>query len=209
MLLRLLGTSPVKHFIFKMKCSSLHTSNPAAMSKIEFLQMVPALLFGISLAELALFLGKVFKREEKLYWEHIVLIAITFETIVFQWYLFFDRIDNIQRSYFNFLVQLLSPLVTFIFVSNLLVRNEFLEKDRSYYFSIHRKRIFLSLAAFAIVNVFTVFFFNPEFQSFKYTFLPVFPITVLTLNAFYDWKYVRWFMYTAKTIATLIVFQYF
>jgi hypothetical protein len=179
------------------------------MSKIEFLQMVPALLFGISLAEIALFLGKVFKREERLYWEHIVLIAITFEAIVFQWYLFFDRIDNIQRSYLNFLIQLMSPLSTFVFVSNLLVKNEFPDKERSYYFSINRKRIFLTLALFGTVNVFTVFYFNPDFQSFKYTFLPIVPITIVILNAFNDWQPLRVFMYCMKVIATGVVLYFF
>jgi hypothetical protein len=179
------------------------------MSKIEFLQMVPALLFGISLAEIALFLGKVFKREEKLYWEHVVLIIITFEAIVFQWYLFFDRIDNIQRSYLNFLIQLLSPLATFVFVSNLLVKNDFPDKPKSYYFSVHRKRIFISLGIFAAVNVFTVFYFNPFFQHFQYTFLPVIPLTFVVLNAYNDWKAVRIFMYCVKVVATCVVFHYF
>jgi hypothetical protein len=48
------------------------------MSKIEFLQMVPALLFGISLTELALFLGKASKDKGKLYWEHWMLIVYFF-----------------------------------------------------------------------------------------------------------------------------------
>src|SRR6185437_5661900 len=131
------------------------------MSKVEFLQMVPALLFGISLAELALFIGKASKGEgRKLYWEHLILIAISFETITFNWYIFYDRLNTIELSYHNFLIQLCSPIAAFIYVANLVVDNNYTEQPLDYYFHKYRKRMFLSLALFVVVNVFTIFYFN-------------------------------------------------
>src|SRR4051812_19021279 len=130
------------------------------MSKVEFLQMVPALLFGISLAELALFLGNASKGKGRLYWEHLVLIAISFETIIFNWYIFYDRINNIETSYLNFLIQLLSPLASFIYVANLLLDNNLPGAPVEKYFQQSRKRIFLSLGLFITINAATVIYYN-------------------------------------------------
>jgi hypothetical protein len=172
------------------------------MSKIEFLQMVPALLFGISLAELALFLGKASKDKRKLYWEHWILIVISFETIIFNWYIFYDRISNIEASYLNFLIQLLSPLASFIYVANLLVKNKFPDDPAEKYFQQNRKRIFLSLTLFASVNAATVVYFNHNMQV---GFLPVIPISIICVNAFYDLKWLRIMAYSMKCIQVVLV----
>jgi hypothetical protein len=175
------------------------------MTKIEFLQMVPGLLFGISLAEIALFLGKSTKGGKRLYWEHIVLIAISFETIIFNWYIFYDRLSSLDTSYFNFLVQLLSPLASFVYVANLLVENKELDKPLSEYFLKNRKRIFLSLAIFATINILTIAFFQSNFQL---GFLPIIPISVILLNAFFDLKWLRIFAYLVKCIQVILVCIY-
>lgn len=175
------------------------------MSKVEFLQMVPALLYGISLAELALFLGKASKGKKKLYWEHLILIAISFETIIFNWYVFFDRINTIETSYLNFLIQLCSPLASFIYVANLVSDNEQSEPVESYFYK-NRKRIFLSLALFAVVNVLTVVYFN---HTIHVGFFPVIPIAVILINAFYDIKWLRIAAYIVKAVQVILVCIYF
>jgi hypothetical protein len=172
------------------------------MSKIEFLQMVPALLFGISLAELAWFLGKASRGKGKLYWEHLVLIAISFETIIFNWYIFYDRISNIETSYLNFVIQLLSPLASFIYVANLLLENNFPDDPAEKYFQLNRKRIFLSLVMFVSVNAATVVYYNHNIQL---GYLPLIPIAVLVVNAFYDLKWLRIIGYTIKCVQVVLV----
>lgn len=176
------------------------------MTKIEFLLMVPALLFGISLAELALFMGKVSSGGKKLYWEHIVLIILCFETILFSWYVFYDRLQNIEMGYSSFLIQLLPPVASFIYVANLLIDNKYPDEPRKKYFLMQRKRIFLSLALFAVVNAFTVLYFHRTFHII--TFLPAFPVVVILLNAFYDIKALRILLYCAKTIGTVVAVIY-
>jgi hypothetical protein len=175
------------------------------MTKIEFLQMVPGLLFGISLAEIALFLGKSTKGGKRLYWEHLVLIAISFETIIFNWYIFYDRLNTLDASYFNFLIQLLSPLASFVYVANLLVENKEPDKPLSEYFSKNRKRIFFSLAIFATVNALTVTYFQRDFHL---GFLPAIPVSIILINAFYDLKWLRIFAYTVKCIQVILVCIY-
>jgi hypothetical protein len=176
------------------------------MTRVEFLQMIPALLFGISLAELALYLGKASAGNKKLYWEHFMMIAISFETIIFNWYIFYDRINNMETNYVNFLVQLISPLACFIYVANLLVDNEFPNEPREKYFQKNRKRIFLSLCMFVTINLFTVIYFH---HNIHIGFWPAIPITIMIINAFYDLKWLRIFAYTAKTIQVVMVCIYF
>jgi hypothetical protein len=176
------------------------------MSKVEFLQMVPALLFGISLAEIALYLGKVSKGNIKLYWEHMVLIAFSFETIIFNWYIFYDRLANIESNYLNFMIQLFSPLASFIYVANLLIENDDASLSPENFFRKNRKKIFLSLSLFVIVNVFTVTYFNPNIHL---GLLPIIPISVIILNAYYDFKGFRIFAYTVKLIQIVAVCIYF
>ncbi len=171
--------------------------------------MVPALLYGISLAELALFLGKASKGEGRLYWEHLVLIAISFETITFNWYIFYDRLNFIENSYFSFIIQLISPMAAFIYVANLVVDNNYPEEAADYYFQKHRKRMFLSLVFFVVVNVLTVFYFHSNFLA-QLGFMPLTPIAVITINAFYDIKWLRILAYTVKfiqVIAVLLLFK--
>lgn len=177
------------------------------MTKTEFLLMVPGLLYGISLAELALFLGKASTGGKKLYWEHIVLMVLCFETIVFSWFVFYDRLDNITIGYSSFLIQLLPPVASFIYVANLLIDNKYPDEPRSKYFLLHRKRIFLSLALFALVNAFTVLYFHREIHIA--TILPVFPIVIMLLNAFFNLKPLRILLYCAKTVGTVVVCIYF
>jgi hypothetical protein len=176
------------------------------MSKVEFLQMVPALLFGISLAELALFLGRASKGTRAIYWEHLVMIAIAFEVIIFNWYIFYDRINTIESSYLNFLLQLFSPLACFIYVANLLVKNDTPEEPRENYFQRNRKRIFLSLAMFIVVNGITVLYFN---NNIRLGLFPLIPITLVLINAFYNFKWLRIFCYTVKIIQVVLVCIYF
>src|SRR5687767_12995841 len=130
------------------------------MTKIEFLLMVPALLYGISLAELALFLGKASAGRKKLYWEHFILIIICFEAILFNWFVFYDRIQNIEMGYSSFLIQLLPPAAALIFVANLLIERKNPDEPRAKYFLDHRKRIFLALGLFAVVNISTILYFH-------------------------------------------------
>jgi hypothetical protein len=178
------------------------------MSKVEFLQMVPALLFGISMAELALFLGKASKGKGKLYWEHLVLIAISFETIIFNWYIFYDRITNIEASYLNFVIQLLSPLASFIYVANLLLENNFPDAPAEKYFQENRKRIFLSLGLFVVINAATVIYYN-RIIDMHLAFLPLIPISVILINAFYDLKSLRVISYIVKCIQVILVFIFY
>ena len=176
------------------------------MSKIEFLQMVPALLYGISLAELAIFLGKASKGKKNLYWEHILLIAFSFEMIIFNWYIFYDRINVIEASYLNFLIQLCSPLASFIYVANLLAENDHPDEPLENYFQQSRKRIFLSLALFGTVNVLTVIYFN---RNLHVGFLPVIPISIILINAFSDIKWFRITAYLIKIVQVVLVCIYF
>lgn len=176
------------------------------MTKIEFLLMVPALLYGISLAELALFLGKASSGGKKLYWEHIVLIILCFETIVFSWFVFYDRLQHIVMGYSSFLIQLMAPVASFIYVANLLIQNKYPDEPRSKYFLMNRRRIFLSLSAFAIVNAFTVLYFHREIHIS--TALPALPVIVMLVNAFFDIKPLRIFLYCAKVIGTVVACVY-
>ncbi|MFL5731264.1 MAG: hypothetical protein ACJ75J_17380 [Cytophagaceae bacterium] len=176
------------------------------MSKVEFLQMVPALLFGISLAEMALFLGRASKGDRKLYWEHLVLIVIAFEVIVFNWYIFYDRIGIIEASYLNFVAQLFSPLASLIYVANLLVKNNTPDEPVQNYFNRYRKRIFLSLSLFLTVNLVTVLYFNPNIHV---GFIPVIPLTVVLINAFYDLKWLRILAYAVKLVQVVAFCIYF
>ena len=172
------------------------------MTKIEFLLMVPGLLYGISLAELALFMGKASSGGKKLYWEHVVLIILCFETILFSWFVFYDRIQHIEVGYSSFLIQLLAPVSSFIYVANLLIDNKYPDEPRSKYFLIHRKRIFLSLALFALVNAFTVLYFHREIHIAAA--LPAVPVIVMLVNAFFNIKALRIFLYCAKVIGSVV-----
>jgi hypothetical protein len=175
------------------------------MSKVEFLQMVPALLFGISLAEISMFLGKASKGKVKLYWEHLVIILIAFDAIIFNWYIFYDRINVMEESYLNFVIQILSPLACLIFVANLLVENDFPEENRIKYFMIHKKKIFLSLAVFVGINVSTVMYFH---HYTHFGFFPLIPVVVMLINAFYDFKWLRIMGYIIKGIQMIAVCYY-
>jgi len=168
--------------------------------------MVPALLFGISLAEISLFLGKASKGKVKLYWEHLVIIAIAFDAIIFNWYIFYDRINVMESGYLNFVIQILSPLACLIFVANLLVENDFPEEAKSKYFLLHKKKIFLSLAVFVAINVSTVLYFN---QTLHLGFVPIIPIFVILINAFYDIKWLRVTGYIMKGIQIIVACFYF
>jgi hypothetical protein len=175
------------------------------MTKIEFLQMVPALLFGISLAEIALFLGKSTKHRNKLYWEHIVLIIISFEAIVFNWYLFYDRLQIIESSYLNFLIQLISPLAALLYVSNILVENDLDGQSTGAYFLQYRKQICLSFAIFITISALTIIYFHPKIDI---RFFPFIPIGIILINAFYDIKWLRIVAYCAKVIEVGVVCMY-
>jgi len=177
------------------------------MTKIEFLLMVPALLYGISLAELALFLGKASSGNKKLYWEHLIMIVICFESILFNWFVFYDRIQNIELGYSSFLIQLISPIAAFIYVANLLINNNYPDDPRSKYFHQHRKRIFLSLGLFGLTNGITVFYFHRNFQVA--TILPLIPLLIILINAFYNVKPLRILLYLAKVVMTVIACIHF
>jgi hypothetical protein len=179
---------------------------PVNMSKVEFLQMVPALLYGISMAELALFLGKASRGKGKIYWEHLLIIIFSFEMIIFNWYIFFDRINTIEAGYFNFIIQLCSPLASFIYVANLLVKNEYPDDSIEKYFQLNRKRIFLSMALFGLVNVLTILHFNPDLKIGLY---PLIPISLIIVNAFFDLKWLRIIGYLIKTAQIVMVCLYF
>ncbi|MBX9853501.1 MAG: hypothetical protein K2X86_17285 [Cytophagaceae bacterium] len=174
------------------------------MTKIEFLQMVPALLFGISLAEVAIFLGRASRGRWKIYWEHLLLIIFSFEMIIFNWYIFYDRINSIEASYLNFLIQLCAPLASFVYVANLLVKNTEGEEPEIFFLK-NRKRIFLSLAVFASINVLTVVYFNTNLHVGS---LPIIPISIILINAFYDLKWFRIMAYIIKCIQVVMVCIY-
>jgi hypothetical protein len=175
------------------------------MTKIEFLLMVPALLYGISLAELALFLGKASAGRKKLYWEHFILIIICFEAILFNWFVFYDRIENIEMGYSSFLIQLLPPAAALIFVANLLIETK-PDEPRAKYFLDHRKRIFLSLGLFAVINVSTIIYFHRTIHIA--TAMPAIPAAIILLNAFFNVKPLRIFLYIAKAVGTVIACIY-
>jgi hypothetical protein len=135
-----------------------------------------------------------------------VLIAISFETIIFNWYIFYDRISNIETSYLNFVIQLLSPLASFIYVANLLLENNFPDDPAEKYFQLNRKRIFLSLVMFVSINAATVVYYNHNIQL---GYLPLIPIAILVLNAFYDLKWLRMIGYAIKCVQVVLVCIYY
>jgi len=172
------------------------------MSKVEFLQMVPALLYGISLAEISMYLGNIFRKKERMYWEHLAAIILAFETIIFNWYIFYDRLETLNGNYLSFIIQLLPPIFFFIFAANILIDNKDEDGIVKNMFLNNRKQIFASLSLFVAVNLGTVYYFTPHLLP------PVAPLVVLALvasNIFVDSVMLRSTLYVAKTAQIIFV----
>ena len=166
------------------------------MSKVEFLQMVPALLYGISLAEIAMFLGNIFRKKERIYWEHLLAILLSFETVIFNWYVFYDRLDHIDGRYIDFVIQLMSPICFFIYAANILIESKSEDGTVKIAFLENRKQIFISLTMFIVVNIGTVFYFTPHLLEVIY--IPIAIIGIVATNIFVDSKALRCVLYVAK-----------
>lgn len=144
------------------------------MSKIEFLLLIPGILYGIGLVDLV---KLTFKKH---YFEIYLWAFVMISVLVIQWFSLYNNIAVAENSPGIFLVMLIVPL-SFAQVCFMLTPDD--NSDSREYWDKNKRGFFISVTILIVLNAFLQFLY-PESDSRTFARLIILPFILIA--AYWD-----------------------
>ena len=165
------------------------------MDKLEFLLIIPAIIYGVAIVDLL----KIFNHKKSYFelvgWGIFLLLAI-----VISWSEIFDKAESIVRSNVSFYVLILQSIIA-ARIAAVITPEERHINTKKYFMDIKRS-FFLLLALSAFVNLLSQYF---VFDDHAPIILRPFLIVTMLSCAYYDKV---WFRTTVLSILIVLAFLF-
>lgn len=163
------------------------------MNKLEFLLIIPAIIYGVAIVDLL----KIFNHK-KSYFELIGWGILCLIAIVISWSQIFDKAETIIRSNVSFYVLILQSIIVARIASIITPEERHINTKK--YFTEIKRSFFLLLALSAFVNLLSQYF---VFDDHAPIFLRPIMVIAMLACAYYDKV---WFRTTVLSILIMLSF---